>query len=181
MTTVSLESLRVSSIEYRYGSGSICRLNDAALVAFAGAGGALLNLTLLAGATQGADIEEGLATLGAAAPRLEVLTTDQLRVTNSGWKMFATERLATKRRLTAIRIKAAAHNYVPCKVVRALLLEAVTECLMLFGTALAAASSPTLTDCEGSPVAADESPGGKLRVTSSGPWASMSSQKATDL
>lgn len=181
MAAVSLESLRVSSIECRYGSGSICRLNDASLVAFAGAGDALLNLTLLAGATQGADIEEGLATLGAATPRLQVLTTDQVRVTNNGWKMFATERLATKRHLTAIRIKAAAHNYVPCKAVRALLLEAVTECLMLFGTALVVGSSTNLADCEGGVVVADGPPGGKLRVISTDPSTSLSSQKATDL
>lgn len=181
MTAVSLESLRVSSTEYQYGSGSICQLNDASLVAFAGAGDALLNLTLLAGATQGADIEESFATLGAATPKLEVLTTDQLRVTNNGWKMFATARLATKRHLTSIRIKAATDSYVPCKALRALVLEAVTESLVLFCKSPVSGSSPPLVDCEGSPVAADEAPGGKLRVMSTGSWASISMEKATDL
>lgn len=171
----------MSATQSQYPSGDICQLNDAALVAFAGAGDCLLRLTLLAGAPQGADVEEGLATLGAATPRLEVLTTDQLRATNNGWKSFATARLSSKRRLTSIRIKPAADAYFPCKAVRALLLEAVTESLVLFGKAPASASSPTVVDCEGSPVAVSEAPRGKLRVTSTGPWGSMLSQKATDL
>lgn len=133
-----------------------------------------MRLTLVAGwGSQGADVEEGMAALGAAAPRLQVLTTNQLRVTNKGWEKFGKARLATKRHLVSVRIRAAADAYVPSKTVRALLLKAVTESLLFFGEASA------LVDCKGRPVAVPEG-GGKLRVTSTAPWGS-SLLKATDL
>lgn len=156
-------------------SGSICGLEDSSLVAFAGGGDALLRLTLVAGSSQGADVEEGMAALGAAAPMLQVLTIDQLRVTNKGWEKFGTARLATKRHLVSVRIKAAGEAYIPSKMVRALLLEAVTESLLLLGKA------STLVDCEGSPVAVPETPGGKLGVASTGSWGWTYPLKATNL
>lgn len=184
-STVSLESLRVCAHQYQHGS----RLEDSSLVALAGGGDALLRLTLVAGSTQGADVEEGMAALGAAAPRLQVLTIDQLRVTNKGWEKFAQARLQTKRHLVSVRIKAVGKAYIPSKMVRALLLEAVTESLLLCSGKVASdlerlllrGKAPDLIDCEGSLVAVPEAPGGKWRVVSSGTWRSMHSLNATDL
>lgn len=133
-----------------------------------------MRLTLVAGST-GADVEEGMSALGAATPRLQVLTIDQLRVTNKGWEKFGRARIETKRHLVSVRIKAAREAYVPSKMVRALLLKALTESLLLYGKA------STLVDCEGSPVTVSEAPGGKLSVVPSGPWGSTYSLKATDL
>lgn len=158
-----------------YPSPSTCRLEDSSLAVLAGGGDSLLRLTLVAGASRGADVEEGMATLGAAVPKLQVLTIDQLRVTNKGWEKFGKARLATRRHLVSVRIKAAAEAYVPSNMVRALLLDAVTESLSLFGKASA------LIDCEGSPVDVLEAPEGKLRVTSTAPWWSTYSLKASDL
>lgn len=144
-------------------------MQDSSLVAFAGAGDALLKLTLVAGSSL--DVEEGMAALGAAAPRLQMLTVDQLRVTNKGWEKFGKARLATKRHLVSVRIKAATDAYVPSEMVRLLLLDVVTESLLLFG------KESALVDCEGSPVAS----AGKLRLVSTGPWGSIYSLKATHL
>lgn len=101
-----------------------------------------------------------------------MLTIDQLRVTNNGWNKFATARLAAKRRLASIRIKAVEAALVPSLTVRSLLVEATTESVWLYAKVPA-----SLVDCDGSPVAGAES--GKLRVTSAGPWGLTS--KATDL
>lgn len=180
MSTVSLESLRVCA--WRYSQG--CLLVDSSLVTLAGGADTLLRLTLIAGSSTGEDIEEGMAALGAAAPRLQVLMIDELRVTNKGWEKFGKARLETKRHLVSVRIKAAGKPYIPSKTVRALLLEAVTENLVLCGKPVAPifGKAPDLVDCEGSPIAVPETAaGGKLRVVSPGRWGSKHSWKATDL
>lgn len=173
------------ALDYQHGS----RLEDSSLVSLAGGGDALLRLTLVAGSLQGAKVEEGMAALGAAAPRLQVLTIDQLRVTNKGWEKFGKARIETKRHLVSVRIKTAGDVYVPSKVVRALLMNAVTESLVLcdggkashLKSLFSGGKVSRLMDCEGSPVAVPEAPEGKLRVVSSGHWGSLYSLKATDL
>lgn len=64
MATVSLESLRVCARSGRFDNSS--------LEAFAGAGDALLSLTLIADSSHGKDLDEGMSALGAAVPRYGV-------------------------------------------------------------------------------------------------------------
>lgn len=198
----------MSAVQYQYGSSSgsdragengwgrsyTCLLDNASLAAFAQAGEFLRHLWIIAGSKNGTDVEEGIAVLGVAAPRLEVLTTDELKVTDKGWADFAAARLAMKRPLVSIRIRAVGATHVPSRTTRAALLDAVTESLLLFaaleirGDSTAGADAPRLPplDCEGDPVVCPEgsdggTPQGKLRVTDGGPWRWTWSLNARDL
>lgn len=177
ISAVSLESLRLRHTG----------LGDSSLSALAGAGDSLLRLTLSGGS---ADIEEGMAELGAAAPRLETLAVHHVRVTNRGWEKFGKARLASKRHLVSVHITPASDAHVPSKATRAALLRAVTKSLVFSlggrssnggssnSSSDAPASQPVLIDCKGSKVGVAEGPG-KLQFD----WASnyWCSWKATDL
>lgn len=199
-SVVPLESLRVYARRCQVASDADgdtrdttfrCCLDDSFLVSLASSGESLRKLWLVAAHGYCADVEDGMATLGAAVPRLEVLTTDLLMVTDKGWASFAAARLASKRYLVSIRITAPGASHVPSEATRALLMDAVTESLLLSDSSWDAHSSvpspPTsvVMDCEGRAVV--ERDGGsqlsseKLRVTFDGPWKSNYDSNADDV
>lgn len=173
VSVVSLESLRFCAKQYTAvtdADGNTletnyrCCLVDSFFVSIAFSGDSLVKLWLVSACRQGEDVEDGMATLGAALPRLEVLTTDSLRVTDRGWAAFAAARLASKRYLVSIRIKPPAVCYVPSEATRAVLMDAVTEILVLCGPPWDAhgrlfTSPLAVVDCEGRPVLAGRDQG----------------------
>ncbi|CBJ26593.1 expressed unknown protein [Ectocarpus siliculosus] len=179
ISTVSLESLRLRHTG----------LDDSSLAVLAGAGDSLLRCTFSGGS---AIIEEGMAVLGAAAPRLETLAVHHVRVTNSGWEKFGKARLASKRHLISVHITPASAAHVPSKATRAVLLRAVTKSLVFSlggrsssggsssssSSSDAPASQPVLIDCKGSKVGVAEAPGKLQFDSASNYWGSW---KATDL
>ncbi|CAM9481703.1 unnamed protein product [Ectocarpus sp. 12 AP-2014] len=177
ISTVSLESLRLRHTG----------LDDSSLAVLAEAGDSLLRCTFSGGS---ADIEEGMAVLGAAAPRLETLAAHHVRVTNRGWEKFGKARLASKRHLVSVHITPASDAHVPSKATRAVLLRAVTKSLVFSlggrtssggssnSSSDAPASQPVLIDCQGSKVGAAEAPGKLQFDSASNYWGSW---KATDL
>ncbi|CAM9650811.1 unnamed protein product, partial [Ectocarpus fasciculatus] len=179
ISTVSLESLRLRHTG----------LNDSSLADLAGGGDSLLRLTFSGGS---ADIEEGMAVLGAATPRLETLAVHHVRVTNRGWEKFGKARLASKRHLVSVHITPTSDAHVPSKATRAVLLRAVTKSLVFSlggrsssgGSSSSSSSSdspapqPVLIDCKGSKVGVAEAPG-KLQFDSASKF--WGSWKATDL
>lgn len=196
-SVVSLESLRVyaaqvvsdaegETFKYR------CCLDDSFLVSIASSGESLRKLWLVGAHRYGVDVEDGMATLGAAVPRLEVLTTDMLVITDKGWAAFAAARLASKRYLVSIRIRAPGASHVPSEPTRALLMDAVTESLLLSDSSwnghssLPSPSTTVVVDCEGRVVVAGRDGGSelsseKLRVTFGGPWKSNYDSNADDV
>ena len=99
----------------------------------AAAGDSLRKLWLVTTRGQSADVEDGMATLGAVVPNLEVLTIDFVEVIDTGWTVFAATRLASKRYLVSVCcIKAHGETHVPCETTRAVLMGAVTGSELLY-------------------------------------------------